>query len=109
MLEQELLNFKSYSRIVQITVKMDHTVIVVDTMVHNLIATVKKSFYTFTKSGIPVLTMKNNFQLKTGRLCLCTKRRVTQWPNVIHAEMNITTINRSTHKDHTSIQCPYFQ
>ena len=76
MLKQELLNFKSYLRIVQITVKMDHTLIVADTMVHNLIATVKKSFYTFTKSGIPknpVLTTKNNFQLKTGRLCLYTK------------------------------------
>ena len=57
------------------------------TMVHSLIVTVKKSFYTFTRSGIPKnlrLTMKNNFQLKTGRPCLCTKRRVMQWPNVKH-------------------------
>ena len=98
MLKTELLNFKIYSRTFQSTFKMGHTLTAVDTMVHSLIATVKVSFYTFTKSGIPKnlgLTMKSNSQLKTGRLCLRTNRRVTQWPNVKHAEMN-TTLPPST-------------
>ena len=93
-IQTRAMNFKTYSRIVQSTVKMSHTLTAVDTMDHSLIVTVQRSFSTSTKSGIPKnleLTMRSNFQSKTGRLCLCTKRRVTQWPNVKHAEMNTTT------------------
>ena len=56
-----------------------------------------------------LLDYEKQFSIENWKALPMHKQKGHTMPNVKHAEMNTTTINRTTHKDHTSIQCPYFQ